>query len=149
MGRLKSRLDTFTALYRLAQQPGYPRVKSLEVAQKLGLLHFQKAKEKQTTPRKIVFPEDRLLQAFYAKRPEFLEEPVDLNSFSPPFARKFAWRQLELMEAGMTRKAAERLTEREFKDELESKSFKSSMIKKVQAEEERAILAALQDAEKL
>lgn len=50
---------------------------------------------------------------------QFLEEPLDLNSFDPPVARKFAWRQLELMEKGMSRKKAEQQTEEELKDELQ------------------------------
>lgn len=50
---------------------------------------------------------------------QFLEEPVDLNSFTPPIARKFAWRQLELMETGLSRKAAEKMVEMELKEELE------------------------------
>ena len=33
-------------------------------------------------------------------------EPLDLSSFEPPTARRFALRQLELIDSGMTKRAA-------------------------------------------
>jgi hypothetical protein len=49
---------------------------------------------------------------------QFLEEPVDLNSFVPPTAKRFALRQLELMEMGRGRRTARIITEYEFAEEL-------------------------------
>lgn len=40
-------------------------------------------------------------------------EPIDLKSFEPPTARKFVWRQLELMDEGMSRRDAFDQVERE------------------------------------
>ena len=66
-------------------------------------------KEGRQKPKRIEFPEDRLIQSYYAKHPEAAAEPIDLTSFTPPTARRFALQQLALMqERGLTRKQAER-----------------------------------------
>jgi hypothetical protein len=41
-----------------------------ESLSRLGLLHFKKEEKRAPKPKRIVFPEDRLIQSFYARRPE-------------------------------------------------------------------------------
>lgn len=60
---------------------------------------------------KIVLPEDRLVESYYARHPEAKFIAFELNSFDPPPARKFAWRQLELMDQGYPRDVARDMVE--------------------------------------
>eukprot|EP00270_Netrium_digitus_P019823 TRINITY_DN7934_c0_g1_i2.p1 TRINITY_DN7934_c0_g1~~TRINITY_DN7934_c0_g1_i2.p1 ORF type:complete len:300 (-),score=96.26 TRINITY_DN7934_c0_g1_i2:183-1082(-) len=63
--------------------------------------------------KKIVFPEDPLIESFYARHPEAKLDPVDLRSFDPPLARFFAQRQLELMQQGIPKMVARDMVEEE------------------------------------
>lgn len=67
-------------------------------------------------PRSIVFPEDRFIQSFYDRFPAAQQAPLDLASAGPPVARKFALRQLELVEEGRTPKQARSIVDREFRE---------------------------------
>lgn len=49
----------------------------------------------------------------YRRNPDLKRLPYSLDSFDPPFAKKFALRQLELMNMGMTREQAYRDTQKE------------------------------------
>ncbi|KDD72912.1 hypothetical protein H632_c2742p0, partial [Helicosporidium sp. ATCC 50920] len=68
-------------------------------------------------PPTIRFPEDRLVQAYYAKFPQARLAPLDMSSFEPPRVRRFVTRQMELMEGGMERRAAFKAVEEEMKDD--------------------------------
>ncbi|CAI5458265.1 unnamed protein product [Closterium sp. Yama58-4] len=48
--------------------------------------------------RRIEFPEDPLVESYYARHPEAKLQAYRLQGFDPPVARRFAWRQLELMQ---------------------------------------------------
>lgn len=47
--------------------------------------------------------------------------PIQLNSFQPHPARVFAWRQMQLMEQGMSRKRAQREVQKMFEEEYGSR----------------------------
>uniref|UniRef100_A0AAD5DZR7 Small ribosomal subunit protein mS23 n=1 Tax=Chlorella ohadii TaxID=2649997 RepID=A0AAD5DZR7_9CHLO len=65
-------------------------------------------------PPSITYPEDELIDAYYRKHPEARLEPIDMASFEPPTARRFALRQLELIEReGMSKRAAAAVAEEE------------------------------------
>lgn len=49
----------------------------------------------------------------YRRSPELKQIPYDLNSFEPPFAKRFALRQHQLMQQGMSKEAAYQDTEKE------------------------------------
>jgi hypothetical protein len=44
---------------------------------------------------------------YYRRHPEAKLAPLDLSSFEPPAARRFAFRQMELVAAGVPRRAAQ------------------------------------------
>lgn len=48
-------------------------------------------------PRQIVFPEDKLIRAYYNRHPTAKFLPIDLASDEPHFVRAFAQRQLKIM----------------------------------------------------
>ncbi|CAI5506846.1 unnamed protein product, partial [Closterium sp. Naga37s-1] len=57
--------------------------------------------------RRIEFPEDPLVESYYARHPEAKLQAYRLQGFDPPVARRFAWRQLELMQQqGLTKRQA-------------------------------------------
>lgn len=62
---------------------------------------------------RMIWPEERLMWDVYRRSPELKNIPYNLNSFEPPFAKRFALRQHELMQQGMTKEAAYRDTEQE------------------------------------
>jgi hypothetical protein len=100
----------------------------------------------QRVTRRPMFPEDRLIQSFYTRHPNALFEAVDLGSFEPPLMKKVAIQQLALMEAGVPKRVAIRKVE----DDMRSKgTFKlakpQSVLSQIQAEEERVLMAAIQD----
>ena len=47
--------------------------------------------------------------------------PVQLNSFQPHPARVFAWRQMRLMQEGMSRKKAQHVVQKQFDEEFASR----------------------------
>lgn len=59
----------------------------------------------QHKPR-VIWPEDRLMWQYFKKHPEARLIPYDLNSFKPPFVKRFALKQYQLMQQGMTREQA-------------------------------------------
>ncbi|CAI7798683.1 unnamed protein product [Closterium sp. NIES-53] len=56
--------------------------------------------------RRIEFPEDPLVESYYARHPEAKLQAYRLQGFDPPVARRFAWRQLELMQQGLSKRHA-------------------------------------------
>ena len=69
----------------------------------------------------MIWPEERLMWEVYRRNPELKRIPYSINSFEPPFAKRFALRQHELMKQGMTQEAAYKDTEKEMamhKEEL-------------------------------
>ncbi|KAJ7541733.1 hypothetical protein O6H91_10G073800 [Diphasiastrum complanatum] len=53
--------------------------------------------------KKIKLPEDPYVESYYARHPDADCIPFELNSFDPPPARKFAWRQMEIMKKMKTK----------------------------------------------
>ncbi|PRW34062.1 hypothetical protein C2E21_7201 [Chlorella sorokiniana] len=99
-------------------------------------------------PPSITFPEDELIEAYYRKHPEARLEPIDLASFEPPAARRFALRQLELIEKeGMSKRAAAAVVEGEFAAQQRRAAAEAgsrhSIIEQIQAEEEIHLQQAL------
>ncbi|GBG79904.1 hypothetical protein CBR_g30169 [Chara braunii] len=108
---------------------------------------------------KIRLPEDPLVTSFYARHPEARFTPYKLNSFEPPIARRFAWRQMELMREGYSQREARDQVELEFEEQkrreqkeyeakrlrairmgLEVPPRKKTILEEVQEEERRAII---------
>lgn len=125
----------------------------LDVAKRIPPLDLKKQK-KAPKPEAIVFPEDRLIQSFYARHPEARAEPIDLGSdVDLPLARQYALKQLALMQTGMSRKRAEAEVEQEFFGKGGGTNLFSQMQRKtagwysttsaIQAEEERELFAAM------
>jgi hypothetical protein len=56
---------------------------------------------------------------YFRKHPEVRRIPYELNSFEPPFAKRFALRQLEHMRAGMSKKDAFDVTSKELAEHKE------------------------------
>ena len=86
-------------------------------------------------PQNIQFPEDEIVRAYYKRNPGASLEPIDLGRFEPSTARRFAARQLELMDQGLSRKDARLQTETEFTAEAAASNEKG-VIATIQAEEE-------------
>lgn len=63
-------------------------------------------------PRQI-WPEERLMWEVYRRDPDLKKLPYYLDSFEPPFAKRFALRQLELMRRGATKEKAYQDTNKE------------------------------------
>ena len=55
---------------------------------------------------RVVWPEDRLMWEYFRKHPEARLIPYELNSFDPPFVKRFALRQHKLMQNGCTKTEA-------------------------------------------
>jgi len=121
----------------LKPPPLYEFIKNLP---ELSSLRESKAKS-------VSYPEDSYIQALYEIYPEIKSEPVDLNSFTPPLVRRFAWQQMEFIKKGHSPQKAFEMTEAYFKDEIkktqESVSAVATSIGIVQKEEERVLLRAL------
>ncbi|PNW75531.1 hypothetical protein CHLRE_12g530500v5 [Chlamydomonas reinhardtii] len=69
---------------------------------------------------RVTLPEKPLIRAFLQKYPEARAEPVALDSFTPPLARQFAQRQLQLMQAGAAREQAFTQAEQELAGRLQA-----------------------------
>jgi hypothetical protein len=93
-------------------------------------------------PPTIRFPEDELVRGYYRRHPEASLQPLDLGSFDPPPARRFAARALELIAAGVPRREATARAEHELASAAGRGERTRGVIEQVQAEEE----AHLQDA---
>ena len=103
-------------------------------------------------PPKLVYEEDEFVAAYYRRNPAATLEPIDLGSFNPPAARRFAFRQLELMkEHGLSRTDAKAKAIQEqsdvsgepSEDSYVAKSVGERLIEKIQAEEERHLDEAM------
>lgn len=112
-------------------------------------------------PPAIEFPEDRLMQSYYARHPEAKLEPIWLDSTDPPTGKRYALRQLVLMQHGMSRTAARRQVDAEFaaakaaeKQLLQEQGGERATfgargaIAAVQAEEERELFNAIKELRK-
>eukprot|EP00246_Nothoceros_aenigmaticus_P008108 TRINITY_DN22600_c0_g1_i1.p1 TRINITY_DN22600_c0_g1~~TRINITY_DN22600_c0_g1_i1.p1 ORF type:complete len:164 (+),score=20.51 TRINITY_DN22600_c0_g1_i1:53-544(+) len=84
-------------------------------------------------PPKIRYPEDRLVESYIARHPESTCTPFDLKSFDPPPARKFALRQLEIMQQGKIRDAARDAVELEVSEarRMEEEALRSARRKAI------------------
>ena len=60
----------------------------------------------ESTSLRVVWPEDRLMWECFRRQPEIRLIPYRLNSFNPPFAKRFALRQYQLMQQGRTKQQA-------------------------------------------
>ena len=89
------------------------------------------------------YPEDDIIKAYYKRHPEACLEPINLGSFEPSTARRFAYRQLELMENGIPRRQAKEQTEKEFLAEASLKG-EEGIIETIQREEENHLQQAMQ-----
>lgn len=93
-------------------------------------------------PPIIQFPEDDIVRAFYRRHPGASLEPINLGSFEPSVARRFAARQLDLMKDGKTRREARDEAEREFAAAAAA-AKEGGLIDKIQREEESHLRQAL------
>jgi len=95
------------------------------------------------------YPEDAFVQAYYRKNPAARLEPIDLGSFQPCTARRFAYRQLELIEGGLTRREAKAQVELEFGSGKDAPvSVGQRLIDTIQIEEESHLEEALETFKK-
>lgn len=100
-------------------------------------------------PTQYFFPEAPLIEQFYARYPEAKSEPVKLNSFVPPLAKRVALRQLALMEQGMTESDARERADGEYEEQikglLQSQQTTTAFIRLVQQDEEQQLDQALKE----
>lgn len=108
-------------------------------------------------PQQIVFPEDKLIRAYYNRHPTAKFFPIDLHSNKPFFIRNFAKRQLKVMrQKRVSEKEALSIVEAEARDEdrraheaaaaglrfdrylTPTHTLQTNHIQQVQAEEELA-----------
>lgn len=95
-------------------------------------------------PPTLRFPEDDIVREYYRRHPSASLEPVDLGSFEPSTARRFAARQLELMAAGAPRREARAQAEREIAAAAAaSGGGEAGVVAQVQREEEVHLKQAL------
>lgn len=85
------------------------------------------------------------MRSYYRRNPAASLEPVDLGSFEPNTARRFAARQLQLMEEGVPRREARKQTEAEFAAAAASDGMDvgADVLTQVQSEEERHLKDAV------
>lgn len=67
----------------------------------------------ESTNLRVVWPEDRLMWECFRRQPEVRLIPYRLNSFNPPFAKRFALRQYQLMQQGRSKQQAYEAVSRE------------------------------------
>ena len=115
-------------------------------------------------PQQIVYPEDKLIRAYYNRHPTAKFLPIDLQSKQPHFIRNFANRQLKVMrrmrcsekQALLVVEAEAREEDRRAKEaEAEGRKFTrfltpthtltTNHIQAIQAEEELAWRATLDE----
>lgn len=152
MGRFKSTLDTVEYMRRLCQLGGHPIPAWLSAWEKLDALQLpgtekftHKKGEKTARVQHVNFPEDSLVDSFYARNPDAKHHPVQINSFQPHPARVFAWRQMQLMQNGMSKGAARRKVQEQFDKEFATrmKQSKENTMATLQRAEERVLISAL------
>ena len=90
-------------------------------------------------PQELVYEEDDFVAAYYRRNPAASLEPIDLGSYVPPAARRFAYRQLELMKVeGLSRaQAKEKATKEQYGSDGHVKSVGEQLMEKIQEEEGR------------
>lgn len=95
-------------------------------------------------PPPVVFPEDRFVQSFQDRYPHMQEQAIDLLADEVPPARRFALRQMELMESGIPRLTSRRMVDKELREAgiLTPKVDESSAITQTQLTEERQLREA-------
>lgn len=150
MGRFKSKLSTLRHTYRLCRLGGMPepswldpyiRIEQLKAE---GVKHGMKLFDVEKDTRRAEFPEDKLIQSFYDRYPNAKYIPVDLRSFDPPLAKKFAVRQLALMETGMSKQEAQAQVEGQMRESGELVfPPRPSIIELIQLEEEKVLMDEL------
>ena len=94
-------------------------------------------------PQNIQFAEDEIVRAYYKRNPSASLEPIDLGSFEPTTARRFASRQIQLMEQGLSRRDASIQTREEFAAAAAA-SREKGIISTIQSEEEGHLKQAMQ-----
>ena len=72
---------------------------------------------KQQAALRVVWPEDRLMWKYFRRHPEARKIPYHLNSFEPPFVKRFALQQLKLMKKGFSESEAFKRVSRDMADE--------------------------------
>lgn len=96
-------------------------------------------------PPELVYEEDAFVDAYYRRNPAASLEPIDLGSYVPPAARRFAFRQLELMKVeGLSRaEAKEKALKEQYGGQGHGKSVGEQLMEKIQEEEGRHLDDAL------
>ncbi|KFM22409.1 hypothetical protein F751_0156 [Auxenochlorella protothecoides] len=136
-------LDLVKHVKFLAQAGAITKPKWLDVVEKIHPAVPAKSSKK---PAVLRFPEDDLLQAYYAKHPEAKMEPVDLSSFEPTSARKFVFRQLEVMQTGVPRKEAYDIVSKEVAEAAstsDAPALGRVVLDQIQQEEEWHLMNAM------
>lgn len=103
--------DLLTRMRVLVKGGIRPKPRWFDAVSKVPPAPFQ---EKWPKPPKIKYPEDPLVESYYARHPDSKFTPFKLQGFDSPIARQFALRQLELMEQGMSKRDARDQVEQEF-----------------------------------
>ena len=88
-------------------------------------------------PQDLVYEEDEFVAAYYRRNPAASLEPIDLGSYVPPAARRFAYRQMELMKGeGLSRAQSKA---KALKEQYDSKghvrSVGEQLMEKIREEE--------------
>lgn len=102
------------------------------------------SRDSKKKPPTLIFPEDRYVQSFQDRYPQMQEQAIDLLADQVPPARRFALRQMELMESGVPKSTARRMVDKELLDEgiIHLKVEQSSAINNVQITEETELRSA-------
>lgn len=69
---------------------------------------------------RAVWPEDRLMWEYFRKHPEARLLPYDINSFEPPFVKRFALRQHQLMQEGLSKAQSYETVSKEMESEKQN-----------------------------
>ncbi|CAL8472093.1 g11635 [Coccomyxa elongata] len=137
---------------RLCQLGGHPSPAWLSAWEKLDALQLpgtekitHRKGERAARVKPINFPEDNLVDSFYARNADAKQYPVQINSFQPHPARVFAWRQMQLMQQGMSKGAARRKVQEQFDKGYASRQrqSKQNTMATLQRAEERVLISAL------
>uniref|UniRef100_A0A7S1WYC9 Small ribosomal subunit protein mS23 n=1 Tax=Tetraselmis chuii TaxID=63592 RepID=A0A7S1WYC9_9CHLO len=101
-------------------------------------------------PAALRFPETPLIKTYLRQHPQAKQIPVELDGPVPHIARRFAWRQLEVMqERNIGPKEAAVIVEEEFrKIEVAKEGGKPknelSVVQQIQKEEQRELHSAME-----
>lgn len=99
---------------------------------------FESTRDSKKSPPTVVFPEDQFVQSFQDRYPHMQEQAIDLLADEVPPARRFALRQMELMESGVSKTKARRIVDEELRKAgvISFKVEERSAINQVQLIEE-------------